>query len=121
MCSPNDELAKLFHSHASKCWVLAADLSNLINMFQREKATNLFTFTEISVRICIPGLMCAVFSLKSLQNAAIWICICPSSGPSGGAGVAFPAGILVARKVFRLTFSTICVAALRAAILIESK
>lgn len=33
------------------------------------------TFTEISVHNGIPGLMCEVFSLKSLQNAAIWICI----------------------------------------------
>ena len=33
-----------------------------------------------------------VFALYSLQNAAIFTPCCPNAGPTGGAGVAFPAG-----------------------------
>jgi len=33
----------------------------------------------------------AVFALYSLQNAAIFTPCCPNAGPTGGAGVAFPA------------------------------
>src|SRR5512146_1873614 len=34
-----------------------------------------------------------VFGLKALQKSMIFTPCCPSAGPTGGAGVAFPAGI----------------------------
>src|SRR5256885_6618609 len=32
-------------------------------------------------------------ALNCLQNSIMWICACPSAGPTGGAGVALPAAI----------------------------
>src|SRR5699024_3135569 len=48
--------------------------------------------TEISTGIIKPAWSC-VCALNSLQNPMILIPACPSAGPTGGAGFAFPAGI----------------------------
>src|SRR5208337_5522609 len=36
---------------------------------------------------------CELRALNCLQNSMILTCACPSAGPTGGAGVAFPAAI----------------------------
>ena len=45
----------------------------------------------------VPGMYCAVWSLKALQKFMRFRPRCPSAEPTGGCGVAFPAGT-VSRK-----------------------
>src|SRR5437667_2892739 len=49
-------------------------------------------YTMISTGTIVPT-MEAVRSLYALQNSMMFTPCCPSAGPTGGAGVAFPAGI----------------------------
>ena len=49
-------------------------------------------YTVISTGTIVPT-MEAVRSLYALQNSMMFTPCCPSAGPTGGAGVAFPAGI----------------------------
>src|SRR5699024_6654461 len=56
------------------------------------KVKDLSAYTVITTGIIIPA--CSlVFSLNSLQKPMIFTPCCPNAGPTGGAGVAFPAGI----------------------------
>ena len=50
------------------------------------------SYTEISTGTISPTIV-LVFALNSVTNCPMFTPACPNAGPSGGAGVAFPAGI----------------------------
>ena len=55
-------------------------------------SNDLSLYTVITTGIIIPGWF-AVLSLNSLTNCIIFTPLEPKAGPTGGAGVAFPASI----------------------------
>ena len=52
----------------------------------------LSAYTVISTGIILPICSC-VLALNALQNSIMFTPCCPNAGPTGGAGLAFPAGI----------------------------
>ena len=76
--------------------------------FEKINVNDLSLYTVITVGIIIPGWL-AVLSLNSLTNCIMFTPLAPKAGPTGGAGVAFPASIcnLI---IFEISFSAILLA-----------
>ena len=71
------------------------------------KLNDLSWYTVITTGIIIPA-WSAVLALNSLVNPIMLTPCCPNAGPTGGAGVAFPAGIC--NFIWPITFLAIFIA-----------